>query len=241
MTAQQFDSSAALRHRYWARSYLGWPAFRAARPNDTHEALASLQTRGFVHRLVTQNVDNLHQVAGHQDVLELHGTLHVVDCGACGASAPRDEVQARIAAANVGWSGCEDSGSVDGSSARPDGDAELPSSALLSFVEPACVACGAHRLKPRVVFFGGSIPTAVVEKSYRAVADADAVLLVGSTSSTWSCYRLLERAAGAGKPVGILNRGATRADALASFRIHDDVGALLRSAAETLAAEHRML
>src|SRR5437773_4274880 len=55
-----FVRSEEVRRFYWARSYRGWPRFAAARPNGAHRALAALESAGFAHFLVTQNVDDLH-------------------------------------------------------------------------------------------------------------------------------------------------------------------------------------
>ena len=55
-----FVRSADVRRFYWARSFRGWPRFAAARPNRAHHALAELESRGAVHQLITQNVDDLH-------------------------------------------------------------------------------------------------------------------------------------------------------------------------------------
>src|SRR5713226_7797323 len=61
---QSFVSSDEVRRFYWARSFRGWPRFAAARPNAAHRALAALESAGFAHFLITQNVDDLHQEAG---------------------------------------------------------------------------------------------------------------------------------------------------------------------------------
>lgn len=61
----------------------------AARPNTAHEALAHLQrtlaARGGLVTLVTQNIDDLHERGGAQDVIHLHGELLKSRCVACGA------------------------------------------------------------------------------------------------------------------------------------------------------------
>ena len=69
-------ASDAARRRYWARSFAGWHEFSGVRPNAAHEALARLQSRGWLQSLITQNVDRLHHKAGSADVIELHGTTH---------------------------------------------------------------------------------------------------------------------------------------------------------------------
>jgi NAD-dependent deacetylase len=55
-----------------------------ARPNEGHLAIAELERRGLVRRVLTQNVDGLHRAAGSVEPLELHGTLAEVTCVACG-------------------------------------------------------------------------------------------------------------------------------------------------------------
>jgi NAD-dependent SIR2 family protein deacetylase len=75
-----FVRSAEVRRFYWARSYRGWPRFDNVQPNDAHRALAELESRGAVHQLITQNVDDLHQEAGSRAVVQLHGRNRVVVC-----------------------------------------------------------------------------------------------------------------------------------------------------------------
>lgn len=59
-----------------------------ARPNPTHLALAALEQAGYVHCLITQNVDGLHQAAGQRYVIEAHGNLREAHCLDCGAVYP---------------------------------------------------------------------------------------------------------------------------------------------------------
>lgn len=54
-----------------------------AEPNDTHRALAELETKGIVSAVITQNIDGLHQMAGSETVIELHGTVHQNYCSRC--------------------------------------------------------------------------------------------------------------------------------------------------------------
>lgn len=68
-----------------------WELYRALgkillgkQPNSAHQALSHLENRGFLHGIITQNVDNLHQQAGSCDVYEIHGDhqhLHCLQCG----------------------------------------------------------------------------------------------------------------------------------------------------------------
>ena len=55
-----------------------------AKPNDAHYALAKLEEMGKLKAVVTQNIDNLHQMAGSKTVYELHGSIHRNYCMKCG-------------------------------------------------------------------------------------------------------------------------------------------------------------
>jgi NAD-dependent deacetylase len=67
-------------------------ALRDAEPNDGHYALAELEERGWVHAVITQNIDRLHARAGSRDVVEVHGSIASASCLDCGAVVPLEEV-----------------------------------------------------------------------------------------------------------------------------------------------------
>ncbi|MFG2024803.1 NAD-dependent deacetylase [Streptomyces sp. NPDC048825] len=71
-----------------------------AEPNAAHRAVAELEQAGVPVRVITQNVDGLHQLAGlpARKVLELHGTARTVVCTGCQAKAPMEDALARVAA-----------------------------------------------------------------------------------------------------------------------------------------------
>lgn len=58
--------------------------FAAARPNDAHKVLAHLEALGLLKSLITQNIDNLHQLAGSKKVIEFHGNTRNLLCLSCG-------------------------------------------------------------------------------------------------------------------------------------------------------------
>ena len=60
-----------------------YPALAAAKPNKAHKVLASLEKRGKLKAVITQNIDGLHQVAGSEEVLELHGNTRKFTCMSC--------------------------------------------------------------------------------------------------------------------------------------------------------------
>src|SRR6201995_5656018 len=75
VTYQAFMGEAATRQRYWARRLIGWRRFGSAQPNAAHRALARLEARGGSVLVLTQNVDRLHQAAGNEKVIDLHGRV----------------------------------------------------------------------------------------------------------------------------------------------------------------------
>jgi NAD-dependent deacetylase len=81
-----FMRSEAARIEHWDYKLEGWPAFRDARPNATHEAIARLERAGKLLAVVTQNIDGLHARAGTslERLVELHGTNSFVECQTCG-------------------------------------------------------------------------------------------------------------------------------------------------------------
>jgi NAD-dependent deacetylase len=71
-------------------------ALLEAEPNAGHRALAELERRGLVQAVVTQNIDTLHVRAGSRDVVEVHGSIRLATCLACGSSQALDEVLAQL-------------------------------------------------------------------------------------------------------------------------------------------------
>jgi NAD-dependent SIR2 family protein deacetylase len=226
-----FVRSAEVRRFYWARSFRGWPRFDAARPNAAHRALAELESRGVVHQLITQNVDDLHQEAGSRAVVQLHGRNRVVVCLDCGAESPREEMQERLALLNEAWLARAPWHTLRGDEAdfAPDGDADVAQEMVGDFQVPECRRCGGV-LKPHVVFFGESVPREKVEHSMQRVDESDAMLVVGSSLTVWSGFRFAKRAAERNIPIAIVNIGPTRADELAALKIEEKCGSVLSAA-----------
>jgi len=223
-----FMQQPATRQRYWARSMIGWRRFGSARPNATHHALAQLERDGRIELLVTQNVDRLHQHAGSQNVLDLHGRLDEVRCMACDWRQSRHAFQQALLARNPDWA------RLDAADA-PDGDADLEGEDFSRFDVPPCPACGGI-VKPDVVFFGEAVPRERVEAATRAWQAADAVLVVGSSLMVYSGYRFVDAAARAGKPIAAVSLGRTRADALLTLKVDAPCSEALGFVLETASA-----
>ncbi|MCF6376322.1 NAD-dependent deacetylase [Nocardioides KLBMP 9356] len=209
MTYQEFVATPEAQRRYWARSHVGWRRMGRAEPNDGHRALAALDPL----LLITQNVDGLHEAAGSQRMVALHGRVADVICLACRETSSRAALERVLDELNPGW--IERHGSA---MTKPDGDVELDETE--DFVVPTC-GCGGP-LKPDVVFFGENVPPDRVARCYAAVealGTSGALLVAGSSLTVMSGLRFVKRAAAGGTPIVIVNRGATRGDALASYKL----------------------
>lgn len=241
------------RQRYWLRSYLGYPSVRDALPNTTHFALAALQYTSFVPRIITQNVDGLHQKALRQAdwsptriqdaILELHGTLRRVHCK-FGHIVDREQFQDWLSGANPQWREIADEMERTSTKPRtnPDGDVDVDhlGFSYRDFIVPNCPSClTENRLnaihKPEVIFFGESIPQHIKETSFLDIECCDKVLLIGTTLATYSAFRLVKHALELKKPVILLNVGPSRADALAGVeKIDMPSGSVMREAARAI-------
>ena len=124
-----------------------WYAWRRelvaqAQPNPGHLALAELEQRGSAFTLITQNVDGLHQQAGSQNVIELHGNINRTKCFTEGHIV------------NV-WP-------------------------PTSEVPPRCPRCGGY-LRPDVVWFGETLPAEALDAAFKAAAECDLFLTIGTS------------------------------------------------------------
>jgi NAD-dependent deacetylase len=180
----------------WEFYALRLEALWRAEPNEGHRALAELEERGWVRAVVTQNVDGLHQRAGSQEVVEVHGSLREAECIGCGARVP-------IA----------------------DAVASLPL--------PACPECG-EILKPGVVMFGELLPAAAIERAQQLAAEAELLLVVGSSLEVYPVAALPGETLAAGGALALVNRGGTPWDSRAELVLDAGAGETLRELAAAL-------
>lgn len=228
MTFQQFTGDEAFRRHYWARNHVGWRHVHRTMPNAGHRALAALEHRGVVTGLITQNVDLLHEAAGSRHVIDLHGRYDRVRCLSCGIVISRAELADRLDALNPGFTAA-----VADIEIAPDADAVIEQTS--HFVVAACSACGGM-LKPDIVYFGENVPRERVERAFAMVDAADALLVAGSSLTVQSGLRFVRHAALTGKPVVVVNRGATRGDKYAAVTLDAGTSETLTDLAETLPA-----
>jgi NAD-dependent deacetylase len=83
-----FEVASLTAFRYRPQKFYDWlrpfaHTIYQAQPNPAHVALARLENSGFIHLVITQNIDRLHQRAGTKNVLEVHGSLETMTCAGC--------------------------------------------------------------------------------------------------------------------------------------------------------------
>lgn len=218
MTYQQFTSDPEAAARYWARSFFGWRHIAKAEPNGVHAEVTRWQDAGWVSGVITQNVDGLHQRAGTRQVVELHGSLHRVMCLDCGTVCSRQELDRRLNVQNAQLNLAYEHDQL-----APDGDVYVDPDIVSQFTMVGCLHCGSVRLKPDVVYFGESVPSAVVSAAQAMMHSAKMLLVLGSSLTVMSGYRFVRDAAKNEIPVGILTQGVSRGDRHATFRVDADL------------------
>ncbi|GAA1930293.1 SIR2 family NAD-dependent protein deacylase [Nocardioides marmoribigeumensis] len=180
-----------------------------ARPNPAHRAFAALEAAGRSPGVITQNIDGLHQDAGSQHVVELHGTAREVRCigtprgpvvGGCGWRAPHTWAFERL-----------DAGEDD----------------------PSCPGCG-QLVKSATVSFGQVLDPEVVDEAVRLVRSADLLLTTGSSLQVHPAAGLPAEARGHGARLVIVNDERTPYDDLADLVVRGRAGEVLGPAVEAV-------
>ena len=199
-TLQNYVADREVRKRTW-ESRLSSPAWKAE-PNAGHRAFVTLERRGKLDTLITQNVDGLHQQAGSDParVVEMHGNAHWTVCWACGDRRPMPEMLERVQA------GEDDPRCL---AAGADG-------------EP----CGGI-VKAATISFGQQLVPEDIERAERAAASCDLLLAVGSTLTVTPAAYAVPIAKEAGARVVIVNAEPTAYDQLADAVIKGSISEVL--------------
>lgn len=183
----------------------------AVQPNTGHKVLAKLGQAGYVRQIITQNVDGLHQRAGSQEVVELHGTLRTVSCRKCHAT--HDSRQ--LIPKQQGWEQDYQEGRY-----RPG---------------PEC-KCGhcQGQLRPDVVLFGEALPEAAWEQAVRWSRKSDFFVVIGSSLVVSPANLLPQMAVEQGAQLLIINNEPTPLDELAIWIVHEPAARALAQIRELI-------
>lgn len=162
---------------------------RRAQPHAGYHALARLQQRSPSLRIVTQNVDDLHERAGMREVIHLHGDLFAHRCFSC------DQLHGELVI--------------------PDAIASNPS---LRVAPPECANCGGQ-IRPGVVWFGESLPHEAWAEAEALAHACDLMLVIGTSGVVYPAAALPGIAKRAGASVIEINPEQTELSATADVHL----------------------
>jgi len=168
--------------------------YRDARPNAAHLGLAKIERSGKDLRIVTQNIDGLHQEAGSGTVFELHGSIHRNYCVDCGASYGLDYI---LDPAN-----CEKEGSK-------------------TVFTPWCEKCGGM-VRPDVVLYEEGLDGDTISGATEAIAGADLLIVGGTSLAVYPAAGFLNYFRGSA--LALINMSATSVDSRADLVIRRPIG-----------------
>ncbi|WP_156863563.1 SIR2 family NAD-dependent protein deacylase [Casimicrobium huifangae] len=183
----------------------GWYEWRRqkvmqAAPNAGHRAIAAFTTnvRPRAVHVVTQNVDDLHERAGSEDVVHLHGSILAPRCFACATPAPPELINM-----------IPD---------EPEGGRRLR--------PPPCALCGGP-VRPGVVWFGESLPSAAFDRATRLAQTADTFVVVGTSGVVEPAASLVRRAGRQGAAVIVVDPNLSASNREATCWLEGSAGDVL--------------
>ncbi|MFN7953486.1 MAG: Sir2 family NAD-dependent protein deacetylase [bacterium] len=184
-----------------------------AQPNPGHEALAALEGSGRLGGVITQNVDDLHQRAGSQQVVELHGNVFRLKCIECGRTEKIDRktLAARLERAFSG---------------------DLSVKAIFDRL-PRCEACG-ELVRLDVVLFGEAVQS--LDEAYEMAGAADLMLVVGTSGMVYPAADLPHACRQGGGRIIVINPTENNFARLGGLFLQERSGVALRELANRVAA-----
>ncbi|PIE70775.1 MAG: hypothetical protein CSA22_06410 [Deltaproteobacteria bacterium] len=155
-----------------------------AQPNPGHLALAALEEKGMLGTVITQNIDNLHQEAGSQHVLDVHGNLFAFEC-----------------------LGCHHHQKFDRAAVLPAMRATLDTMTQFDLnaakqLLPVCDRCNAP-MRPDVVMFGESVKK--LPEAFSAVGQCDLLMVLGTSGTVYPVAGFPSTAKQSGAKIVVIN------------------------------------
>lgn len=182
-----------------------------AQPNSGHLALAALARAGHIQQVITQNVDGLHQRAGSEAVIELHGTLRTVSCLNCQAHYDSRQLLP----------------------VQPTWEADYRAGRYLHGTECFCRECN-ENLRPDVVLFGEPLPDRAWRAAIASSRSADLFVVIGSSLAVSPANYCPQAAQECGAKLFILNADQTPFDDVADWVVREQAGPFLTRLAEQI-------
>lgn len=235
--AFQRDPELVWEWYHWRQSLIS-----KAQPNPAHYAIVELERRSTKFLLLTQNVDNLHQRAGSQNVLELHGNIFRTRCTRCGTIAePKRSKSSKGRHCEEGSDEAisravlkkdEIATPLDKLGARNDNQQSRTAPKKQLNELPLCTCGGV--LRPDVVWFGEAIPQDIWQASIAFVSTADVALICGTSAVVWPAAAIPEIAHQGGAKTIEVNLEQTAVSTLVDVSLLGKAGEILPQIVEAL-------
>jgi NAD-dependent deacetylase len=190
-----------------------------AEPNPAHLALAQWEAEGVLQAVITQNIDILHERAGCNKTIKLHGSIDRLRCTDCGFKQDLDETQLR------GWAGDL---SLEGIGRRQLWRA-------LQKILSACPYCGGRR-RPDVVFFGDLLPQDAWMEAQQAASLCQLLLVIGTSGLVYPAADIPILAKKAGGILIEINPEPTPLTPLADLYLEGKAGEVMQKLARQVAS-----
>ena len=193
-----------------------------AQPNPAHLALAQWEAEGMLGAIITQNIDTLHERAGCNKTIKLHGSIDRLRCMDCGYKQDLDETQLR------GW--------VRDLSPERIGRRQLWRA--LQKILSACPYCGGRR-RPDVVFFGDLLPQDAWMEAQQAASLCQVLLVIGTSGLVYPAADIPILAKKAGGILIEINPEPTPLTPLADLFLEGKAGQVMQELAEQVESIRR--
>jgi len=174
-----------------------------ARPNPAHRALALMENEGRLSAVITQNIDNLHTIAGSRNVIELHGNSYSTRCDSCAGKFMFEKDRLREMVVLLKRNKLSNNGLLR----------------ILSRYFPKC-ACGG-RQRTDVVLFGETLPKDALDKAYAALEECETLFVIGTSLEVYPAARLPVYAKQKGAKIIGINNGVTDPSGLYDYYINE--------------------
>ncbi len=193
---QDFLSSEKSQIESWKRKFLIDKDMKTAKPNKGHKAIAKLFSKNKLSYILTQNIDNLHQVSGvpSNKIIELHGNSTYAKCLNCNKRYELSYIKQFLA--------------------KKDNNYSIP---------PKCIDCDGI-IKSATISFGQPMPVKEMQIAEKASIECDLFIAIGSSLKVYPAAGLPILAKKHGAKLIIINREATELDAISDKVLNKEIG-----------------
>ena len=181
-----------------------------APPNAAHYCLAALEKEGVLQGLITQNIDNLHQLAGTRRICELHGNAFRLRCSGCGSKISLERERLKELAQLL----------------RVNRDSRIKILKTLSRYFCRCASCRS-RYRIDIVLFGEELSRAELTLAYKFVDESSSLMVIGCSLEVYPAAALPSYAKEKGLNLLEINNAPTSFSRLCDYHIIGNAAEIL--------------